>query len=101
MHVLGLVSYSPTMSDLVQKGIKIIIVTGDADLLCSWRGTEAVARNIHWPGYKEFDQQKLRPYLVDGQKKGSYKNTDVLSLVRVFKAGHDVAQFRGYWEGRL
>lgn len=86
----------PEIEAALKQNVRVFLVTGDADFICSWRGTEAVADALEWPGQELFVETELQPYYVGEEEKGLFKMTRNLGLVRVERAGHNVPWYRKY-----
>lgn len=90
-----------TLATLLDTGINILLWAGDADWICNWAGSEAVAnaaiasRHGNSTGNDTFREQKFEPYTVRGVEKGLFKRDGNLTLMRVFEAGHEVGFYRG------
>ena len=41
-----------------------------------------------------YKQQKYKPYSVDGQVTGQYKNAGTFSYLRIYGAGHEVPAYK-------
>lgn len=83
-----------TLSKVVQSGINVLVWAGDADWMCNWVGGYAVANNVTFSGQDDFRSKTLEPYTVNGTQKGTFKNVDNLSFLRVFEAGHETSFYR-------
>lgn len=75
-------------------GVKVLMWTGDADWICSWEANSREADAVVWPGQAEFQGKTLEPYTVDGTERGTFKNVDNFSYMRVYGAGHDMSFYR-------
>lgn len=92
-----MLSLAPEMELLLRDGVKVIMIAGDADYLCSSPGNQAVAEELHWAGQSTFVKQPLSGYAVDGTTRGLYKTVENLGMVTVFESGHDVPFNRKCW----
>lgn len=86
----------PDIESALAASIRVVLITGDADYICSWRGTTAVARALEWLGQRTFQEGFLHPYRVRGTEKGMYKIVDNLGMIIVENSGHNVPQYRKY-----
>lgn len=89
-----------TLATLLNTGINILLWAGDADWICNWAGTKAVANaavasSDYSSGAQAFREKRLEPYTVHGVEKGLFKTEGNLTLLRVFGAGHEVGFYRG------
>jgi carboxypeptidase C (cathepsin A) len=84
------------LQEIVNRNITTLIWAGDADFICNWKANLYTAEGLKYPGKEEFGQAKLKPYTVNGKKKGEYKAVGNLSFLRVFNAGHEVMAYRKF-----
>lgn len=49
------------------------------------------ASSLNFSGSKDFEESKLRPWVVQGEEFGQVKGSDKLTFLRVHGAGHEVA----------
>ncbi|KAF4620113.1 hypothetical protein G7Y89_g14707 [Cudoniella acicularis] len=87
-------SFIPTLSNLVQSGLRTLIWAGDADSVCDWFGGLASVNNLTWSGGDRFRQTGVQNYTVGGVPGGEFKNVENLSWLRVFQSGHEVPAFQ-------
>ena len=69
---------------------------GDADWICNWYGNYDAANAVDYPGKEEFKGKDLKPYTVNGKERGTFKNVENFSFLRVYEAGHMVMYYREY-----
>mmetsp|Transcript_19539 Transcript_19539/g.19595 ORF Transcript_19539/g.19595 Transcript_19539/m.19595 type:complete len:229 (-) Transcript_19539:34-720(-) len=70
--------------------IKVVIYSGQDDLICNTIGQELMISKINWPYIKEFMGSIKRVWKVNGEVAGyaqSYKN---LAAISIMKSGHMV-----------
>ncbi|KAM0804705.1 carboxypeptidase-like protein S1 [Usnea florida] len=87
-------SFLPTLSTVVQSGIRVVLWAGDADWICNWFGGLASANAVSYSGTQAFAAKALTPYTVNGTQGGTVKTVDNLSFLRVFGAGHEVPYYQ-------
>jgi carboxypeptidase C (cathepsin A) len=78
----------------VKSGIQVLVWAGDADWICNYIGVQRVAEAVEFDGSSQFSNATLKPYTVNGTKKGEYKSVDNFSYLRVYGAGHEVPYYR-------
>ncbi|KAH8815534.1 carboxypeptidase-like protein S1 [Xylogone sp. PMI_703] len=83
-------SLLPTLSQVVQSGITVLLWAGDADWICNYVGGEAVANAVTYSGSSTFKSKAQTNYTVNGVAGGTFKTVGNLSWLRVFGAGHEV-----------
>ena len=82
------------LTEIIGKGMSVLIWSGDADSVCDWTGTLEVANSVAWCHKDKFAGLPLESYTVNGAEKGTYKSLESLSFSRTFEAGHDLAFYR-------
>ena len=87
-------NFLPTLSSVVQSGIRVVLWAGDADWICNWFGGLASANAVSYSGTQAFAAKSLAPYTVNGTQGGTVKTVDNLSFLRVFGAGHEVPYYQ-------
>ncbi|KAJ7644874.1 alpha/beta-hydrolase [Roridomyces roridus] len=83
----------PQLSDLVERGLKVLVWAGDADIICNWLGNQAAVLAMTWHGQAELQSTPLTNITVNGEAVAAVVNVDNFSFARVFGAGHEVAAF--------
>ncbi|KAG3088627.1 hypothetical protein PI125_g18284 [Phytophthora idaei] len=84
------------VADLLNDGsIRVLIYSGDADLVCNWRGSEAWTKQLKWKHQQDFNDVKEHDFQVAGEidtiDAGSVRShNNQFTFIRVFKAGHMV-----------
>ena len=73
-----------------------MVWAGDADWICNWYGNYDAANAVDYPGKEEFNGKDLKPYTVNGKERGTFKNVENFSFLRVYEAGHMVMYYREY-----
>ncbi|KAH6666764.1 putative carboxypeptidase S1 [Halenospora varia] len=87
-------SFLPTLSALIQSGLRTLIWAGDADSVCDWFGGFASVNSVSWSGGDTFRAKGVVNYTVKGVVGGEYKSVENLSWLRVFESGHEVPAFQ-------
>lgn len=86
-------SFLPQLSSIIDSGVQTVVWAGDADFICNWFGSRAVADAVNFVGADSFRAQPLQPYTVAGKKGGTFKSSGSFSFLRVFGAGHEVPYY--------
>ena len=86
-------SFLPQLSSVVASGVQTVVWAGDADFICNWFGSQAIANAVTFSGAEAFQAQSLAPYNVNGKQGGTFKAQGSFSFLRVFGAGHEVPYY--------
>lgn len=82
------------LSQLLTRGIRVLLYVGEADLVCNWMANLDTANNLEWNGQEEFAKQKRSEWTVGGKRTGTMKGLKVdgneLVFVTIDGAGHMV-----------
>ncbi|KAL1306466.1 hypothetical protein AAFC00_005164 [Neodothiora populina] len=80
------------MRYLVEKGITVVMYTGDADYNCNWLGGQAVAETIAAPGFSSAGYTNIST--SDGIVHGQVKQAGKFSFLRIYESGHEVPYYQ-------
>jgi carboxypeptidase C (cathepsin A) len=94
-------SFVSALSEVVAAGVTTLIWAGDADWICNWFGSLAVANVISYSGTTAFATKSLAPYTVKGKEGGTFKTQGNLSFLRVYGAGHEVPYYRNLTQSTI
>lgn len=91
-------SYDTYVADLLDGGIRVLIYTGDADLMCNWQGNHAWTSALEWSGKQGFNAAEERAFIAHDpldvrappQDAGLLRSFENFAVLRVFNAGHMV-----------
>ncbi|KAG7389966.1 hypothetical protein PHYPSEUDO_009224 [Phytophthora pseudosyringae] len=84
------------VADLLNDGsVRVLIYSGDADLVCNWHGSEAWTKQLKWKHQRDFNHVKEHDFLVAGEMDttdaGAVRSwNNQFTFLRVFKSGHMV-----------
>ncbi|KAL0569910.1 hypothetical protein V5O48_012056 [Marasmius crinis-equi] len=84
----------PSLAELVDAKMKILIWAGDADINCNWLGGHASVLAMDWYGKEEFANIPFTNMTIDGKPVAAIQNLDNFSFARVYEAGHEVPAFQ-------
>ncbi|KAH9943528.1 serine carboxypeptidase [Amylocystis lapponica] len=89
----GMRKSTTELEHVINSGVHVVIYEGDADYLYNYMGVEAVMDSLNTSASAAWAEQSLSNWTVTGQSAGLYKNAGVISYVRVYGAGHEVAAY--------
>jgi carboxypeptidase C (cathepsin A) len=81
-------SYAAYVPPLLERGLRVLVYAGDADLMCNWKGNEAWTVALDWSGTRRYAMAHDRPMLLHGKPVGMSRQYQNLAFVRIFDAGH-------------
>ncbi|GAD94308.1 serine carboxypeptidase [Paecilomyces variotii No. 5] len=73
---------------LLAQDIAVVMYAGDADYNCNWLGGEAIAAEVHAPGFDEAGYTNIST--ADGVVHGQVRQAGKFAFVRVYESGHEV-----------
>ena len=79
---------------LLERGVRVALVFGDADYVCNWHGGEALSLAIKHEGAEQFAAAGYQPLGYAGERYGDVREHGNLSFVRVYDAGHLVPYYQ-------
>ncbi|KAK7745159.1 hypothetical protein SLS62_009872 [Diatrype stigma] len=85
------------LSDLeaiLDDGVSIHLVYGDADYICNWFGGEALSLSLNYTHADEFRASGYEPFVVDGVEYGEGRQHGNFSFTRVYDSGHEVPYYQ-------
>lgn len=84
-------NYTFLLSQTVIPDLKVILYSGQNDIICSTSGTLAYLRKLKWDGIDNFMSAKKQILKVsNGTIAGNYKTYDRLTFATIYNAGHMV-----------
>ncbi|KAL4295997.1 hypothetical protein GQ457_12G027850 [Hibiscus cannabinus] len=80
------------VDELLSKGVNVTIYSGQLDVICATKGTEAWIDKLKWGGLQDFLSTERSPLYCkeDGATKGFYKSYRNLQFFWILGAGHFV-----------
>eukprot|EP01120_Amphizonella_sp_Union-15-10_P013034 TRINITY_DN597_c0_g1_i1.p1 TRINITY_DN597_c0_g1~~TRINITY_DN597_c0_g1_i1.p1 ORF type:complete len:429 (-),score=52.06 TRINITY_DN597_c0_g1_i1:23-1309(-) len=75
---------------VLKSGIRVVVYSGDLDLICNYVGGYAWVSSMDWPGQQDFNKAPHLTWKVNGNPAGLSTSAMNLTFVQVFEAGHMV-----------
>ena len=75
---------------LLERDTRVLVYTGEHDLLCNWPSSDAWTRKLVWTGQARFNREPLQEWEVDGKVAGLTRATDLFTYATLRGAGHMV-----------
>ncbi|RKP36947.1 Alpha/Beta hydrolase protein [Dimargaris cristalligena] len=82
------------LGSLLEMGLPILMYTGDADFICNWLGTLAVAQAAQWSGQAGFEAQTWRPWSPQDHVQGHIRSFRHFTYLKISEAGHEVPAYQ-------
>lgn len=94
--------YHRAVTDLLERGLPVLIYAGDKDFICNWLGNQAWSNVLPWTYSDEFAKAEEKDFEISGQlrkldasplaatKAGTVKNYEHFTFLRLFDGGHMV-----------
>ncbi|KAK6193939.1 hypothetical protein LQW54_011938 [Pestalotiopsis sp. IQ-011] len=82
------------LEDLLDRGVRVALVYGDADYICNWFGGEAVSLQVNYTHSSQFRAAGYAPFVVRGREYGESRQYGNFSFTRVYAAGHEVPYYQ-------
>lgn len=87
------------VSELLERGVRVLIYAGTYDFVCNWVGNERWTLDMEWAGQEAFRNETLEEWYVDGKAAGKFRKHGNLAFATIYGAGHLVRAFfvRSFW----
>jgi carboxypeptidase C (cathepsin A) len=82
------------LEELLDAGLRVALVYGDADYICNWFGGEAVSKQVNYTHTKEFNAAGYTPLVVGDTEYGESRQYGNFSFSRVYESGHEVPYYQ-------
>jgi carboxypeptidase C (cathepsin A) len=82
------------LEDLLRKGVRVALYSGDADYICNWFGGEAVSLALNYTHAEQFRSAGYAPFVVNGTEYGEVRQYGNFSFLRIYESGHQVPYFQ-------
>lgn len=87
-------NYMEDLQEILQYGVRVALLYGDADYICNWLGGEAVSLALNYTNKAEFAAAGYAPLVVDGQEYGAVRQYGNFSFTRMYDAGHAAPHYQ-------
>ncbi|KAL8243701.1 hypothetical protein R6Q59_009959 [Mikania micrantha] len=82
------------LNSILNSGVRVSLIYGDADYICNWFGGEAVSLAANYTYSSQFRQAGYTPMTVNGVEYGETREYGNFSFTRVYEAGHMVPYYQ-------
>ena len=82
------------LEKLLERGVRVALVFGDADYVCNWHGGEALSKLVKHEDAEQFAAAGYQPLEYAGTRYGDVREHGNLSFARVYDAGHLVPYYQ-------
>jgi len=83
-------SFSFDVPLILKAGVRVVVYSGDLDLICNWMGGYEWVTAMSWSGQTAFVNAPQVTWHVSGNSAGMAQTAQGLTFVRVYQAGHMV-----------
>ena len=83
-----MIPVSGLLGALLDRGLRVLIYTGQDDLICNILGTERYVEDLEWRGRSGFRNTEKKQWKVQGEVAGYVRKHENLMLVLIRDAGH-------------
>ncbi|XP_014212722.1 venom serine carboxypeptidase-like [Copidosoma floridanum] len=91
-------SAAPAVADLLERGYRVLLYSGQLDIVCAYPMLEGFLRNLNWTGAAVYEKAPRRQWWVaQNQLAGYSKSAANLTEVLVRNAGHAAPIDQGFW----
>lgn len=82
------------LEEILNSGVRVSLIYGDADYICNWYGGEAVSKQVNYTYTEQFNAAGYAAMTVDGVQYGETREYGNFSFTRVYEAGHEVPYYQ-------
>ncbi|GAB7359909.1 hypothetical protein MBLNU230_g7436t1 [Neophaeotheca triangularis] len=86
--------FKEDLETILDNGIRVSLIYGDADYICNWFGGEALSLALNYTDTEAFASAGYAPFVVDGEQYGEVREYGQLSFLRMYDAGHEVPYYQ-------
>ena len=79
---------------ILDNGVRVNLIYGDADYICNWFGGEALSLQLEYAHAKEFRASGYVPFVVDGTEYGEVRQYGNFSFMRIYESGHEIPYYQ-------
>jgi len=78
-------NFAPSVKELLEGGIPVLIYAGDLDYICNYMGNQAWTLDLDWKHKEEFNKAAPHDW---NNKKGLARTSNGFTFLQVYDAGH-------------
>ncbi|PIA97398.1 Carboxypeptidase S1 A [Cercospora beticola] len=84
------------LEEILNSGVRVALMYGDADYICNWFGGEAVSKEVNYTYTKEFNAAGYEPFVWGPGKvqAGETREYGNFSFTRIYEAGHEIPYYQ-------
>jgi len=82
------------LEEILEYGVRVSLIYGDADYICNWFGGEAVSLAVNYTDSEAFRAAGYTPFMVDGTEFGEVREYGNFSFTRLYEAGHETPYYQ-------
>ncbi|KAI1344910.1 peptidase [Xylariaceae sp. FL0016] len=82
------------LENILNSGVRVALIYGDADYICNWFGGEAVSKVVNYTHSAEFAEAGYEPFVVNGTEYGESKQYGNFSFTRIYESGHEIPYYQ-------
>ncbi|CAG8595208.1 5159_t:CDS:10, partial [Acaulospora morrowiae] len=87
--------FLPTLSSVVDSGVRTLMYYGDADFDCNWMGGHNVSKAVQWKYQSQYNSAPLKEWFLGGRKaRGKIQTHSCLTFVSIYNSGHEVSVYQ-------
>ncbi|KAI9747123.1 MAG: hypothetical protein M1835_002213, partial [Candelina submexicana] len=82
------------LTNILDNGVRVALIYGDADYICNWFGGQAVSLAINYSESVQFRSSEYQPFVAAGTEYGEVRQYGNFSFMRMYEAGHEVPYYQ-------
>ncbi|KAF2460491.1 Alpha/Beta hydrolase protein [Lineolata rhizophorae] len=87
-------TYMEDLEYLLDQGVRVGLIYGDADYICNWFGGEAVSLAVNYTDADAFRASGYVPFTVDDTEYGEVRQYGNFSFLRIYESGHEIPYYQ-------
>lgn len=82
------------LEHILNNGVRVALIYGDADYICNWFGGEAVSLAMNYTHKAQFAAAGYVPFVAGGVEYGEVRQYGNFSFLRMYESGHEVPYYQ-------